>query len=110
MAQEHQVAALLIDVEAHLRQLGLWDAEPPTDEALASTQPFCIDTLDFNQWLQFIFLPTMYQLIEDGEALPTECAIAPMAEEFFRGSELPTLQLELTLAKVDRLLTEESAP
>lgn len=107
MAREHQVAALLIDVEAHLRQMGLWDPEPPTDEALASTQPFCIDTLDFNQWLQFIFLPTMYAILEEGRDLPTECAIAPMAEEFFRGSQLPSLQLELTLAKVDRLLTGE---
>lgn len=107
MAREHQVAALLIDVEAHLRQMGLWDAEPPTDEALASTQPFCIDTMDFNQWLQFIFLPTMYAILEEGRDLPTECAIAPMAEEFFRGSQLPSLQLELTLAKVDRLLTGE---
>ena len=106
MAREHQVAALLIDVEAHLRQMGLWDPEPPAEEALASTQPFCIDTLDFNQWLQFIFLPTMYAILEEGRDLPTDCAIAPMAEEFFRGSQLPSLQLELTLAKVDRLLTE----
>ena len=107
MAREHQVAALLIDVEAHLRQMGLWDSEPPPAEAMQSTQPFAIDTLEFYQWLQFIFLPTMYRLLEDGEDLPTECAIAPMAEEFFRGSELPSLQLELTLARVDKLLTGE---
>ena len=105
LALEHQVAALLIDVEAHLRQMGLWDSEPPSAEALASTQPFCIDTLDFNQWLQFIFLPTMYAILEEGRDLPSECAIAPMAEEYFRGLELPSLELELSLAKIDRLLT-----
>ncbi len=107
MAREHQVAELLIDVEAHLRQMGLWDAEPPSAEALASTQPFCIDTLDFNQWLQFIFLPTMYMLLEEGRDLPTECGIAPMAEEFFRGTQLPSQPLEQTLARVDKLLTGE---
>ena len=74
---------------------------------MESTQPFAIDTLEFYQWLQFIFLPTMYQLLEDGQDLPTECAIAPMAEEFFRGTELPSLQLELTLARVDKILTGE---
>lgn len=106
LAQADKVAELLIDVEASLRQLNLWQDEPPSAEALASTQPFCIDTLGFDQWLQFIFLPTMYQLIDSGEALPTECAIAPMAEEYFRGSELPTRALEDALAEVDRLLTE----
>ncbi len=105
MAQADEVAALLIDVEAHLRQMGLWQAEPPPAEAFLSTQPFAIDTLGFDQWLQFIFLPTMYELIETGSDLPTECAIAPMAEEFFRGSALPSLPLEKVLARVDKLLT-----
>ena len=53
MAQVEQVHALLIDIEAQLRQMGLWQAVPPSPEALASSQPFCIDTLDFSQWLQF---------------------------------------------------------
>jgi uncharacterized protein YqcC (DUF446 family) len=106
LAQAEQVHALLIDIEAHLRQMGLWQDEPPAPEALASTQPFCIDTLGFDQWLQFIFLPKMYQLLDVGADLPTECAIAPMAEEFFRGKMLPSLGLERTLAAVDRALTE----
>lgn len=105
LARADKVAELLIDVEASLRQMNLWQDEPPPAEALASTQPFCIDTLGFDQWLQFIFLPTMYQLIENGQTLPTECAIAPMAEEYFRGSELPTQALEQALAEVDKLLT-----
>jgi uncharacterized protein YqcC (DUF446 family) len=105
MPETEQVAALLIDVEAGLRQLQLWEAEPPPAEALASTQPFCIDTLNFAQWLQHIFLPTMYRLLEDGQPLPTECAIAPMAEEYFRGLALHSQELEAALAKIDRLLT-----
>ncbi|MEP5765069.1 MAG: YqcC family protein [Halieaceae bacterium] len=105
MAQHDQVAVLLIDVEAHLRQMGLWRAEPPSAQALASTQPFCIDTLGFDQWLQFIFLPTMYELVESGRPLPTECAIAPMAEEFFRGMQLPSTALEGVLLAIDQLLS-----
>jgi uncharacterized protein YqcC (DUF446 family) len=105
LARAEQVHALLIDVEAHLRQMGLWQLEAPSPEALASDQPFCIDTLGFEQWLQFIFLPTMYELLASGEALPTQCGIAPMAEEYFRGTRLPSLALERTLAAVDRLLS-----
>ena len=57
-----RVAALLIDLEGALRSRLLWDADEPSPEALASTQPFCIDTLDFPQWLQFVFLPRMRAL------------------------------------------------
>ncbi len=85
MPGSEQVAALLIDIEAELRQLNLWDDVSPSEQALASSEPFCVDTLSFTQWLQFIFLPTMYHLMESEAPLPTECGIAPMAEEHFRG-------------------------
>ncbi len=106
MAQAEQLAALLLDVEAQLRQLDLWQAEPPGADALASTQPFCIDTLSFSQWLQFVFVPSMYHLIEAEQTLSFECAIAPMAEEYFRGLSLPSGSLEKSLLAVDRLLSE----
>jgi uncharacterized protein YqcC (DUF446 family) len=105
MSKSAHLASLLIDVEACLRQLELWEQQPPSAEALASTQPFCIDTLNFAQWLQYVFLPTMYHLLAEDMALPTECGIAPMAEEYFRGQELPCGELESALAAIDRLLT-----
>ena len=101
-----EVAAVLIDIEAHLRQLGLWDKIPPSTDALASDQPFCVDTLTLPQWLQFIFVPTMYAMVEQQQSLPGRCGIAPMAEEFFKGSELATDELEAALAGMDRLLSE----
>ncbi len=101
------VAEVLIDIESELRQLGLWDRIPPSSEALASDQPFCVDTLTLPQWLQFIFLPTLYQLLESDQALPARCGIAPMAEEFFRGGGLPTSVLEEALLRIDTLLSGE---
>ena len=99
------IAALLIDVEAALRGLRLWDEAPPSAEALASTQPFAIDTLTFPQWLQFIFLPTMYELLESGADLPTRCGIAPMAEEYFRSSPMPVGRLVDALEAIDERLS-----
>jgi uncharacterized protein YqcC (DUF446 family) len=100
-----EVACLLIDVEAGLRQLDLWERQPPPAEALASTEPFAIDTLNFAQWLQHIFLPTMQALLAGGHALPTECGIAPMAQEYFSGLGLPSAELEKTLLAIDLLLS-----
>jgi uncharacterized protein YqcC (DUF446 family) len=102
-----EIAAVLIDIEAHLRQLGHWERSPPAAEALASTEPFCIDTLSLPQWLQFVFLPTMYQLLEAGEPLPSRCGITPMAEEYFQGSGLPLEALLQSLADVDKLLNDD---
>jgi uncharacterized protein YqcC (DUF446 family) len=99
------IAEVLIDIESELRQLGLWDRIPPSSAALASDQPFCVDTLTLPQWLQFIFLPTLYQLLEDDQALPARCGIAPMAEEFFKSGTLPSAGLEAALLRIDSLLS-----
>lgn len=101
-----EIAAQLIDLEAGLRQLDLWSGEPPTAEALQSEQPFAMDSLEFEEWLQFIFLPTIYQVLDSGEALPERCAIAPMAEETIGKKPLMTETLMTTLRELDRLITE----
>jgi len=104
-----EVAEVLIDIEAQLRQLGLWDKIPPSTEALASEQPFCVDTLTLPQWLQFVFLPTIYKMLEEGTPLPDRCGIAPMAEEFFRGSGLSYESLIELLEDIDELLSGKTA-
>ncbi len=100
------LADQLLQVERELRVLGLWAAEPPSAEALASQQPFCVDTLDFEAWLQWIFLPRMKQLLEAGEPLPTASGIRPMAEERFRGRETGMRALLAALGEFDRLIVE----
>lgn len=100
-----EVASVLIDIEAHLRQLQLWQAEAPSAEALSSTEPFCVDTLSFPQWLQFLFIPRLRLMMEQGLELPRQCSIAPMAEEYFRVAVGDSRSLLEALGRVDRLLT-----
>ena len=100
------IAAQLIDLEAALRQLDLWSETLPSQEALSSEQPFAMDSLEFEEWLQFIFLPTLYEVLGSGRALPERCAIAPMAEETVGKKKLPTEALIATLRELDRLITE----
>lgn len=100
------VAEILMDIEKELSELRLWDAEMISAEALASEQPFAVDTMTFPQWLQFVFLPRMYFLIEQKMQLPGNCGISPMAEEYFSVLNLPSLPLILHLQKIDVLLTK----
>jgi uncharacterized protein YqcC (DUF446 family) len=104
-----EVAAVLIDIEAQLRQLGQWDKVPPSSAALASDQPFCVDTLTLPQWLQFIFLPTLYRMLEEQEVLPERSGIAPMAEEYFRGTGLAGGELVEALLRMDQLLSVQES-
>lgn len=100
----------LITLEAALRRASLWQAEQPATNALKSTQPFCVDTLDFSQWLQFVFLPSMQLLLEQQQVLPKECGIAPMAEESLKhqASQIKPTELDHIiecLNVIDKLLS-----
>ena len=82
-----RVGALLRELEVALRVTSLWDTIAPTPAALASEEPFCVDTLSLPQWLQWIFIPRMRAVLDARAALPAKCAIAAMAEVYFMGEE-----------------------
>ncbi|PSF05311.1 pseudouridine synthase [Marinobacter fuscus] len=105
--QVHRVADSLLNIEIELRRLELWQEDRPAPEAFQSTQPFCIDTMTFPQWLQFVFLERMAMMVEAGEPLPSISGIAPMVEEHFRGLPQSGRQLQAALEEMDRLLTGE---
>ncbi|SFR41171.1 Uncharacterized conserved protein YqcC, DUF446 family [Marinobacter daqiaonensis] len=101
-----EVADRLLNIEAEMRRIRVWSFEAPSPEALASNQPFCIDTLDFTEWLQFVFLARMKVIVERGHGLPAVSGIAPMAEEHFRGRPEAGDRLVRELEAVDRLLSD----
>ncbi len=102
-----EVIAQLVELENDLKYFGLWSLDTPSIEALASTQPFCIDTLSLPQWLQFVFLPRMYQLVDQQAPLPHQCGIAPMAEEYFKSINLSAEQIIERLQYVDVVLSKQ---
>lgn len=75
------IQIVLADLELAMQAADLWSNSPPSQQALASQQPFACDTLYFEQWLQFIFIPRMLSMIASEQPLPRDCAILPMAEE-----------------------------
>lgn len=67
-------------LQQELGRHGLWSEHPPPASALASTAPFCHDTMAFHTWLQWLFIPRVRQLVAHRAPLPGGCNIAPMAE------------------------------
>lgn len=72
---------VLKELELAMKAANLWSSAAPSPQALASKEPFACDSLYFEQWLQFIFIPRMRALIESEQSVSQDCAILPMAEE-----------------------------
>lgn len=102
------VADQLLLIERELRLMGWWEDVPPAEQALASQQPFCVDTLELHQWLQWIFLPRMKHLVEADLPLPTVSGIYEMAEVTYAQQLAQVRGLLKALSAFDRLISDDS--
>ncbi len=100
-----QLSQLLAQLVAELQHQQLWQAESPSAQALASTEPFCVDTLNFSQWLQWVMIPRFEQMVAAGMALPPRCEIQPMAEEGLKDLGAAGRKLIALVGEIDRTLT-----
>ena len=101
------ITATLVSIEAEMQQLQLWNEQRPSDAALASTQPFCIDTLTLPEWIQFILLDRLRSMIDQSIALPNQCGVTPIAQEYFKHSELDGMRLTTLLEQLDQQLSAQ---
>ncbi|SCZ52136.1 YqcC family protein [Thiohalomonas denitrificans] len=103
-SETHQLADLLLAIEAEMHRIGLWEADPPSEEALSSLAPFCYDTLQFHQWLQWVFIPKTKAIVEVGEDWPSRSDIFPLAEHAFREITCDTGMLLLLIKQFDNFI------
>ncbi len=94
MAETIPVLKLLIQAEECLRKSGLWETEQPDEAVLQSKQPFALDTLLPQQWLQWIFIPKMREMIEKESVVQGFC-ISPYFEEVWKSESDKAELIEL---------------
>ena len=102
------IADHLLLIERELRVQGWWSDDVPSAEALASTVPFAVDTMSFEQWMQWILLPRMKEILEKGMALPNASGILVMAETVYSDRPEESRQLRKLLAEFDQLISSSS--
>lgn len=78
----HEALVLLNELEVQLKHEGLWSGQAISDDAMRSQVPFAADTMAFEQWLQFIYLPRLRDIIHKHHALPVAMQVAPAAEVY----------------------------
>jgi len=105
MTDQHQKLLVILDqITQELQRKALWQDSPPSPEALASTQPFCVDTLTFAEWTQWIMIPRFGVMVHQGHPLPNQSDIFSMAEEALKLVSQDTQQLEALFLELDNCL------
>ncbi|MDB2384671.1 YqcC family protein [Endozoicomonas sp.] len=102
---KNDVLALLDAVEKELNTLSLWETMSPSIEALSSQTPFCMDTLKMTQWLQWIFIPRVRAILDQGAALPVGANMKPYAEEAFIVDGTDATRLLELIGQFDQLMS-----
>ncbi|WP_414164706.1 YqcC family protein [Superficieibacter sp. BNK-5] len=96
-------------IEALLRKHDHWQASVPDASAFESTQPFCMDTLEPLEWLQWVLIPRMHALLESGQPLPQSFAIAPYYEIALDASHPLRDEVVFELQQLDAFFTDDNA-
>ena|SRR5699024_8601144 len=89
--KQSELVQLLNSIEQALKTAKLWQSSPPEASKLSSCEPFCIDTLAAHEWLQWIFMPRIYALLEAGAPLPNQFSMVAYFEEALKEEKHATL-------------------
>lgn len=84
MTNTSTLTGLLRQLELELQRLGWWEETPPAPALLHSEQPFALDTLAPQQWLQWIFIARLRQLMMQEASLPKGFQLTPYFEEAWK--------------------------
>jgi len=73
------VASQTDRIEAEMRRVGLWQETPLPDEAYEFEKAFGMDTMTFTQWLQFVFVPRVRELVDSEGEFPSSSQVGVQA-------------------------------
>lgn len=103
--QKSDIADLILLLEKCLREYNLWQLDMPSHDDLMSTEPFSCDTLNLTEWLQWVFIPKMKQVIESNAVLPQGSNITAYAEEALKGVDFPAGDLLNIIRQLDQSMS-----
>ncbi|WP_420935218.1 YqcC family protein [Alteromonas sp. A081] len=99
MASAIEILVLLMDNEE------LWPNTMPSEAALCSQVPFAVDTMAFESWLAYVFIPKMKYILSAEMPIP-KMSIAPAAEHYFTSA--PKVVIE-QLSVIDALSSKANS-
>lgn len=101
------VAIKASEIEAELKRLNRWSAEPLQPEKFQDMGAFGSNTMAFEQWLQFILIPRIQAIVYEKGEFPGNSMLAPYAIRVFDGDPEAD-QLHDLLYELDKLINEKN--
>jgi len=100
-----RVAELTDRIEAEMKRIGFWSDEPPTAEQMKFKMAYGIDTMVYDQWLQFVLLPRVRDIVRNRGAFPPSSGVGRQALGEWDGDDR-AVQLTSMLCEFDRLVQQ----
>lgn len=101
------VSAKVKEIENELRRLNRWQADPLPNETFTDMGAFGANTMSYEQWLQFVLIPRISEIIESKEAFPQESQLAIYAIRYFDG-DYDSTALQGILYDLDQLINKKT--
>jgi uncharacterized protein YqcC (DUF446 family) len=79
------VQTKLDEIVAEMKRIGFWQAEPLKPEQYDFRSAFALDTMAFNQWLQFVFVPRVEQILASQGTFPARSQVGSQAIREYDG-------------------------
>ncbi len=75
----------LNEIESEMKRLGIWSKTPLPKDAFLDMGAFGMNTMSFDQWLQFVFVPNVRKLLKTDGPWPDKSEIGTIAVREFDG-------------------------
>jgi uncharacterized protein YqcC (DUF446 family) len=73
-------------IEAEMKRIGYWQSEPLDPGQYGFQRAFAMDTMTFSQWLQFIFIPRVKEIVAIAGEFPRRSMVGAQAVREFDGA------------------------
>jgi uncharacterized protein YqcC (DUF446 family) len=74
-------------IETELKRIGVWESASPPPEAFQSRKAFFGDTMSFYQWLQFVLLARVRDIVAQRGAFPKSSSVGAYAVRELDGQD-----------------------
>ncbi len=105
-ARQADAGRLARAIEREMRAANMWSESPPPPEAFQFRRPFAMDTMAFDQWLQFVLLPRLRACATGAAEFPPNSSVAPVfVREYDGRDEDPAfVRLSALVHQLDELI------
>ncbi len=106
----YSLASLKADeIELELKRMGRWAENCLPEEAFENMGAFGSNTMSFEQWLQFVLIPRIRQIVEEKSEFPEGSNLTTYAIRCFEGDS-DSDSLREVLYNLDELINKKHKP